>query len=107
MPKPTALVRKRHEYDDVYSLRFRNPGLRHEAGRYAHVLVGKVWSGDAAREPSFASAPYEEELVFTVNLGSGTRYKSQLASEFLRRDPVGASPVREGPRRSGRRSACP
>lgn len=78
MPKPTAFVRKRHEYDDVYSLWFRNPGLRYEAGRYAHVLVGKVWLGDAVRELSFASAPYEAELMFTVHLGSGTRYKNRL-----------------------------
>lgn len=44
MPKPTAFVRKRHEYDDVYSLWFRNPGLSYEAGRYAHVLVGECGS---------------------------------------------------------------
>jgi ferredoxin-NADP reductase len=80
MPKPAVFVRKRHEYDDVYSFWFRQPGLRYEAGRYAHVLVGPPWRGDAVRELSFASAPHEEELMFTVDLGSGSGYKRRLGA---------------------------
>src|SRR5262249_46318510 len=41
------------------------------------------WSRDAVRELSFASAPHEDELMFTVHIGSGSGYKRRL--DALRR----------------------
>ncbi|MFI7635199.1 ferredoxin--NADP reductase [Nonomuraea sp. NPDC049400] len=75
---PAIFIRKAHEYDDVYSYWFRHPTLRYEAGRYVHLQIGALWSGGAVRELSFASAPHEEELMFTVHIGSGSRYKRRL-----------------------------
>jgi ferredoxin-NADP reductase len=74
---PAIFTRKAHEYDDVYSYWFRHPTLRYEAGRYAHVQVGRISPG-SVRELSFASAPHEDELMFTVHTGSGSGYKRRL-----------------------------
>ncbi|MFI8632345.1 ferredoxin--NADP reductase [Microbacterium sp. NPDC077663] len=73
-----AFTRKTHEYDDVYSYFFERAAVRYIAGQYTHVQAGPAWSRQGVRELSFASAPHEDELRFTVHVGSGSGYKQRL-----------------------------
>lgn len=78
MPKAT-LVRKVHEYDDVLSLHFDAPGIDYRAGMYAHLLPSGVFPTGNVRELSFASAPYEDGVFFTVHTSTGSRAKRHLS----------------------------
>jgi ferredoxin-NADP reductase len=79
---------KRHEYGDVYTFIFAPlepvPFL---AGQYAHVRVPGVKEGKAVREFSFASAPSDAEIWFTVHVRQGSPYKTRL-QELLPGDTV-------------------
>lgn len=77
MTTPAAFVRKAHEYDDVYSYYFHHPTLSYQAGRYAHLQLGSM-KERLVQELSFASAPSEPELRFTVHTGSGSTFKKRL-----------------------------
>ncbi|MFT3889014.1 MAG: FAD-dependent oxidoreductase [Arachnia sp.] len=78
---PTAvLTRKTHEYDDVYTFRFRQPEVRYRAGMYAHLQVGNFFSRDGMREFSIASAPHEDELAFVAHIDTGSGFKRRLAA---------------------------
>ena len=76
---PTAvLTRKTHEYDDVYTFRFRQPEIRYRAGMYAHLQLGSFFSRDGMRELSIASAPHEDELAFVAHVDTGSGFKRRL-----------------------------
>jgi ferredoxin-NADP reductase len=78
---PTAvLTRKTHEYDDVYTFRFRQPEIRYRAGMYAHLQVGNLFSRDGMRRFSIASAPHEDELAFVAHVDTGSGFKRRLAA---------------------------
>lgn len=76
-----TFVRKRHEYDDVYTFSFEAPGLSYDAGQYTHLHIrqGRELMG-AVREMSFASAPHESEIFFTMHMASGSKFKSRMAA---------------------------
>ncbi len=88
-------TRRVHEYGDVYSFFFRpgrataqagassGTGARpsaasYAAGQYSHVHLGGLPSPRSIRELSFASAPHEDELRFTVHVDSGSHFKRRL-----------------------------
>lgn len=77
MAKAT-FTRKTHEYDDVYTFRFRHPEPAYQSGMYAHLQVGGLFS--AKRDFSFASAPYEEEVAFVAHVDTGSDFKRRLGS---------------------------
>lgn len=75
----SALIRRRHEYDDVHSFFFHPEStVDYRAGQHTHVHLGGVPSPRTIRELSFASAPHEPELQLTVHTGSGSTFKSRL-----------------------------
>lgn len=77
--KEVVFIKKVHEYDDVYSYYFEKPqGFHYQAGQHAHVLISNFWIFGTMRELSFASAPHEEYLVFTVHSGSQSSFKKKL-----------------------------
>ena len=74
------LIRTIREYADVVTYEFDNPGVSFQAGQYGHLMVGWPWQGSAVRELSFASAPADAVLWFTVHTDTGRRYKRRLAA---------------------------
>jgi len=80
-PVPTALPltvsRIRHEFEEVYSYFLRSPDpVPFEAGQYLHLVApGEAVSKATVRHMSVASAPDEEELLFTMGLESDSRFK--------------------------------
>lgn len=85
---PTAVfTRKVHEYDDVYTFRFRQPDIRYRAGMYAHLQFGSFFSRDGMREFSIASAPHEDELAFVAHVQTGSGFKRRLAA-LQEGDPI-------------------
>merc|ERR1712188_48282 len=85
-PRPqmqnTTLLSITHEHDDVYSYRSSCPAsLEYRAGQYLHLVApGAKPSKQTVRHMSFASAPSESELLFTMDLSSRSEYKSRFAS---------------------------
>ena len=75
MAKAT-FIRKTHEYDDVYTFRFRQPERNYSAGMYANLQVGGPFS--AKRDFSYASAPHEDELAFVAHVDTGSSFKRRL-----------------------------
>jgi len=75
-------VNKRCEYEQVYTLRFspRQP-VPFKAGQWAHVGFDPQGL-DKAREHnlSFASAPGDAYIEFSLDFATGTAYKQQLAA---------------------------
>lgn len=75
------LTKKVHEYDDVYSFYFDATGVTYEAGQYTHIKVGEgpdIFG--TIREMSFASAPGDPELIFSMHIGSDSRFKKKMNS---------------------------
>jgi ferredoxin-NADP reductase len=83
------LTRKTHEYDDVYTFRFRSPQIRYRSGMHAHLQLGSLFSRDGMRVFSIASAPHEDDLAFVAHVDTGSGFKRRLAA--LR--PGGAAKV--------------
>lgn len=79
---PVSFTQRVHEYGDVFSLFFRarsgEKSFAHRAGEYVHIHVGGLPSPQSIRELSFASAPHEDDICFTVHLGSGSSVKRRL-----------------------------
>ncbi|MEM9305159.1 MAG: FAD-dependent oxidoreductase [Pseudomonadota bacterium] len=68
------------EYDDVYSYRIEKPPeLAYAAGQYTHLVAprGHINEKDV-QHMSFASAPAEAELRFTMDLQSDSLYKRKF-----------------------------
>lgn len=78
MAHTATFIESTHEYDDVHSFWFDAPTLTYAAGQHVHVQPGSAWQPWMLRELSFASAPYEDRLRFTVHTGSGSRFKQAL-----------------------------
>lgn len=76
-----TLIEKRHEYDDVYSFFFK-PERRvdFKAGMYAHVRIPNGEEGHKTREFSIASAPSEENVLFSAHIWEGSPYKRKLGA---------------------------
>lgn len=77
MAKAT-FTRKTHEYDDVYTFRFRQPAATYRAGMYVNLQVGGLFS--AKRDFSYASAPHEEELAFVAHVDTGSGFKRRMST---------------------------
>ncbi|HEY0187879.1 MAG TPA: FAD-dependent oxidoreductase [Cellulomonas sp.] len=76
---PTAtFTGKVHEYDDVYTFRFRQPEVRYRAGMYVHLQLGNFFASRWMHEFSIASAPHEDELAFVAHVDTGSDFKRRL-----------------------------
>ncbi len=75
MAKAT-FTRRTHEYDDVYTFRFHHPDPNYQAGMFAHLQLGSIFS--ANRDFSYASAPHEDEVAFVAHVDTGSAFKSRL-----------------------------
>lgn len=75
---PVTFLRKQHEYADVYSYFFSAEGIQYEAGQYVHVKLGDSPDRSLVHEFSFASCPSEEQLQFTMHVGSQTAFKQRI-----------------------------
>ncbi|MCA9348076.1 FAD-dependent oxidoreductase [Candidatus Saccharibacteria bacterium] len=73
-------ISKRHEYDDVYSYFFDKGNIQYQAGQCTHLLLGKMPLNAVVREMSFASAPSEDTIRFTMHIGSKSNFKSKIDS---------------------------
>ncbi|TXK18842.1 ferredoxin--NADP reductase [Homoserinibacter sp. GY 40078] len=69
---------KTHEYDDVYTFRFRQPEANYQSGMYVNLVVGALFS--AKRDFSYASAPHEGELAFVAHVDTGSAFKRRLSA---------------------------
>jgi len=77
-----TFVGKHLEFDTIYTLKF-NPqqSVRFEAGQWVHLgLPTETRDKSMVRHMSFASAPDDKFIEFTMDLGSGTPYKEGLSA---------------------------
>ncbi len=74
-----------HEYDDVYSFVMKcndKAGGRPDfaAGQYAHVIApGAIRDHNHVRHMSFANAPHEDQVILSMDVSSGSRFKRKFA----------------------------
>jgi ferredoxin-NADP reductase len=75
------MVRRQDEYDDVATFVFeRASRVVFEAGQYAWVDLSGRRDRALMRELSFASAPSDDEVWFTVHVRRGSAFKQRLAA---------------------------
>jgi ferredoxin-NADP reductase len=79
------------DYDQIYTLRLRQDDMvKYAAGQYCHMKApgletqGEKSKGSgkgkrAVRHMSFASSPLESELVFSMDLSSGSEFKQRIS----------------------------
>lgn len=69
-----------HEYNDVYTYEVEKPSRGHyHAGYYTHLVAPNSHiNNHDVRDMSFASAPQESTLKFTMDLQSNTRFKQKF-----------------------------
>ena len=74
-----TFTKKVHEYDDVYSFFFDATGVTYKAGQYTHLRVGSRFDFlGSVREMSFASVPGDPELMFSMHVGSNSKFKEKM-----------------------------
>ncbi len=75
-----TLRERQEEYADVSTFSFAaEEPIPFHAGQYGHLRVPNVPEGEkAVREFSFANAPGDPDLLFTVNTRSGSGYQHAL-----------------------------
>ncbi|MEM1080196.1 MAG: FAD-dependent oxidoreductase [Pseudomonadota bacterium] len=85
----------RREYGQVHTFRVTKPeGLDYQAGQYIHLVAPRGYiNPNDVRHMSFASAPDESALLFSMNLDSSSRYKQRFANARVG-DAVGLFKVR-------------
>ncbi|MFC7240988.1 FAD-dependent oxidoreductase [Catellatospora aurea] len=72
-----------HEYGDVFTYRFRPQGtLSFQPGEYGHLFFPQLLRRFAkpVREISFASAPGDDEVWFTLDHSSGSPFQEHFRS---------------------------
>jgi ferredoxin-NADP reductase len=76
----TTLKNRIHEYDEVYTFIFEKPlDLTFNSGNYAHIHIPTVLAPEkSVREISFASAPSDEDLMFTMITSSHSPWQTKL-----------------------------
>ena len=75
--KKIEFIKKIIEYGDVYSFYFKNKDILFEPGQFCHLLVENGEQNEV-RDMSFASAPSDDFLMFTMHVDSGTFFKKTL-----------------------------
>jgi ferredoxin-NADP reductase len=77
---PTTLKNRIHEYGDIYTFVFEKPNsLTFASGNYAHVLIPTVQAPDrSVREISFASAPQDSDITFSITTESKSPWQIKL-----------------------------
>ena len=78
-----VLVRKVHEYGDIYSFVFKpEREVKFIAGQFAHLLLHDMdeSKGKPVHDFSIASAPHDGELMFTTHVRKESLYKQKLDS---------------------------
>lgn len=77
-------LKKWHEYDDVYSFIFTpSEKLPFLAGQNARIVIPELPEHVAAHSLSFASAPNDEEVMFSMHTGSRSAFKNALLSRTV------------------------
>jgi ferredoxin-NADP reductase len=76
------LLERVQEYDDVHTFRFQTlEPMPYEAGMYVHMKApGEAERGQLVRHMSFASAPEESTLAFSMDLASGSAFKKAMSA---------------------------
>ncbi|OCK55423.1 FAD-dependent oxidoreductase [Bradyrhizobium sp. LMTR 3] len=74
-----AFTKKVHEYDDVYSFFFEATGVNYKAGQYTHLAAGGLLDL-SIREMSFASVPGDPEVMFSMHVGSKSKFKERMSA---------------------------
>merc|ERR1711998_4577 len=81
-----TLATRTHEYDNTHTFHFKpsdnTQDLRFEAGMYVHLVAPGASSlgRDTVRHMSFASAPEEGDISFSMDLGSESGFKKAMAA---------------------------
>jgi len=80
--KRVRIVRKEEIADGTLAVYLeRPPGFEYRAGQYAFFAIPKDPRGERLeRHFTFASAPYEKELMFATRMREGSDYKRALLS---------------------------
>jgi len=77
-----TLVSRTCEYDDVHTFHFRpaeGKSVAYEAGMYAHLVSKAPVSREMVRHMSFASAPDDDVISFSMDVASGTPFKKAMS----------------------------
>lgn len=83
-PLPTlyaiTLKDRIHEYGDIYTFVFEKPnGLTFSSGNYVHIHIQTVEPPyRSVREMSFASAPQDSEIIFSITTESKSHWQMKL-----------------------------
>jgi len=78
-----------HEYDQVFTYRLETePFPEFIAGQYCHLIApGAILDNHHIQHMSFANAPHETDLLISMDLASGSRFKRRFQNANVG-DPV-------------------
>jgi len=77
-----TLVSRTCEYDDVHTFHFRpaeGKSIAYEAGMFTHLVSQVPTSRETVRHMSFASAPGDDVISFSMDVASGTPFKQAMS----------------------------
>lgn len=77
-----TLARRTCEYDDVHTFHFQpaeGKSLTYEAGMFTHLVGQAPASREMVRHMSFASAPSDDVISFSMDVASGTPFKKAMS----------------------------
>jgi len=77
-----TLVSRSCEYDDVHTFHFRpaeGKSIPYEAGMFTHLVSQAQASRETVRHMSFASAPSDDVISFSMDVASDTPFKKAMS----------------------------
>lgn len=77
-----TLVSRICEYDDVHTFHFQpaeGKSIAYEAGMFTHLASPGPTSRETVRHMSFASAPGDDVISFSMDVASGTPFKQAIS----------------------------
>lgn len=77
-----TLVSRVCEYDDVHTFHFRpaeGKSIAYEAGMFTHLVSHGPTSRETVRHMSFASAPGDDVISFSMDVASSTPFKRAMS----------------------------
>lgn len=77
---PIKLVKRKHEFEDIYTFNFTKPeSFQFYAGQNVRLeLQGHKGKPEAQRSMSMASAPFDPHLKFSMRVGSQSLFKKSM-----------------------------
>ena len=77
---PAILKTRVHEYDDIYTFTFEKPlRFTFSSGNYVHIHIPTVEPPyRSVREMSFASAPHDPDITFSITTESKSHWQTKL-----------------------------